>query len=69
MSVAVSAVSLLVAGLGIAKLSSPAIDAWSDGKELAFGAIVVTVITLSYLTARMLARRVSEAVTVPLEAA
>lgn len=69
MSVAVSAVSLLVAGLGIAKLSSPAIDAWSDGKELAFGAIVVTVIALSYLTARRLARRASEAVAIPLEAA
>ena len=69
MSVAVSAVSLLVAGLGIAKLSSPAIDAWSDGKELAFGAIVVTVIALSYLMAHLLARRVSQAVAVPLEAA
>lgn len=57
MSVAVSAVSLLVAAFGAAKLALPAIDAWSDGKELAFGAIVVAVIASSYLAARWLAQR------------
>lgn len=57
MSVAVSAVSLLVAAFGAAKLALPAIDAWSDGKELAFGAIVVALIAASYLAARRLARR------------
>jgi high-affinity nickel-transport protein len=56
MSLAVSSVSLLVAALGVAKLASPAIDRWSDGKELAFGSVVVGVIALSYLTARALAR-------------
>lgn len=56
MSVAVSAVSLLVAAMGIAKQVSPRIDAWSDGKELGFGAVVVAVIALSYLAARRLAR-------------
>ena len=57
MSVAVSSVSLLVAGFGAAKLAMPAIDAWSDGKEIAFGAIVCTVILGSYLLARVLAAR------------
>lgn len=57
MSVAVSGVSLMVAGFGAAKLALPVIDAWSDGKDLAFGAIVVSVIAGSYLYARRLAAR------------
>ena len=56
MGLAVSGVSLLVAGLGVAKLASPAIDGWSDGKEIAFGATVVAVIACSYVAARWLAR-------------
>jgi high-affinity nickel-transport protein len=55
MSLAVSSVSLLVAGLGIAKLAWPWVDDWSDGKELFFGLVVVAVIALSYLAARALA--------------
>lgn len=55
MGAAVAGVSLLVAALGLGKLLSPAIDAWTDGKELAFGAVVVAVIGLSYLLARHLA--------------
>ena len=55
MSLAVSMVSLLVAALGVGKLLSPTIDDWSDGKELAFGAVVVSVIALSYLVARAFA--------------
>jgi len=57
MSLAVSSVSLLVAALGAAKMVSPWIDGWSDGKELVFGAVVVAVIGGSYLLARRLARR------------
>jgi nickel/cobalt transporter (NiCoT) family protein len=56
MSVAVSSVSLLVAGLGIGKMASPWIDSWSEGKELAFGAVVVVVLAVSYLVASALAR-------------
>ena len=55
MGVAVSAVSLLVAALGVAKLLSPAIEGWSDGKEVALGAVVVGVMTASYLVAGWLA--------------
>jgi len=57
MSLAVSSVSLLVAALGAAKMVSPWLDEWTDGKELAFGAVVVAVIAGSYLLARHLARR------------
>jgi high-affinity nickel-transport protein len=57
MSLAVSAVSLLVAGFGAARLASPAVEAWGEGKELGFGAIVVAVLALSYLVARGLASR------------
>jgi len=57
MSLAVSSVSLLVAGLGLGKLVSPWIDQWSEGKELMFGAVVVLLIAVSYLVALWLARR------------
>jgi len=57
MSLAVSSVALLVAAFGMARLALPAVDAWSDGKEFAFGAIVVAVIASSYLIARNLAQR------------
>jgi high-affinity nickel-transport protein len=57
MSLAVSGVSLLVAGLGVAKLALPAVDAWSEGKELVFGAIVMATIALSFGAALLLARR------------
>lgn len=57
MGLAVSAVSLLVAALGAAKLASPAVDSWADGRELAFGGTVVFVIASSFLAALLLARR------------
>lgn len=57
MGLVVSGVSLLVAIFGLAKLASPAIDAWSDGKELAFGAALVAIIALSFVFAVRLTRR------------
>lgn len=56
MSLAVSAVSLLVAGFGAARLALPAIEQWSDGKELGFGLVVILLIATSYLAATTLAR-------------
>jgi len=53
MSVAVSAVSLGVAALGIARQLAPAVDTWTDGKELAFGAVVVGVMAASFMLARV----------------
>ena len=47
----------LLAALGAARMVSPLVDGWSDGKELVFGAVVVAVIGGSYLLARRLARR------------
>ncbi|MCL2345426.1 MAG: nickel transporter [Desulfobulbus sp.] len=57
MSLVVSGVSLLVAAFGAAKLLSPAIDAWSEGKELVFGGALVAVIALSFVVAVRLTRR------------
>ena len=57
MSLAVSGVALLVAAFGAARLALPSVDGWSDGKEVAFGALVVSLIGISYLVARNLARR------------
>jgi high-affinity nickel-transport protein len=57
MGLVVSAVSLLVAAFGAAKLLSPAVDAWSDGKELLFGVILVAIIGLSFVAAVRLTRR------------
>jgi high-affinity nickel-transport protein len=57
MSLAVSSVSLLVAAFGAVKLMLPAVDLWSEGKELAFGSLVVAVIALSFSAAVRLARR------------
>lgn len=56
MGAAVAAVSLLVAALGVGKLLSPAVGGWSEGKELALGAVVVGVIGLSYWFAMTAAR-------------
>jgi high-affinity nickel-transport protein len=57
MSLAVASVSLLVAAFGVARMLMPAVDAWSNGKELAFGVTVVLMILTSFVTARVLARR------------
>jgi nickel/cobalt transporter (NiCoT) family protein len=57
MGLVVAGVSLLVAGFGVAKFVSPTVDAWSDGKELAFGLLLVVIIAGSYLLAVRLVRR------------
>lgn len=56
MGLVVSAISLLVAALGAARLLSPAIDAWSDGKALVFGLVLVAIVGLSFLAAIRLTR-------------
>ena len=57
MGLVVSGVSLLVAAFGAAKLLSPTVDAWSDGKELLFGFLLVAIIALSFVAALRLSRR------------
>ncbi|NJD26136.1 MAG: nickel transporter [Betaproteobacteria bacterium] len=57
MGLVVSGISLLVAAFGAARLLSPAVDAWSDGKELAFGAALVVLIAASFAFAVRITRR------------
>lgn len=55
MSLVVGGISLLAAAFGIAKLALPAVDAWSEGKELAFGVAVIAVLAASFIVAVRLA--------------
>jgi high-affinity nickel-transport protein len=57
MGLVVSVLSLAVAGLSLAKWSFPAVEAWSQGSELSFGAAVIFVIATSFMFAMWLARR------------
>jgi high-affinity nickel-transport protein len=57
MGLVVSGISLLVAAFGAAKLISPAVDAWSEGKELVFGFMLVAIIALSFIAAIRLTQR------------
>lgn len=52
MTMAVAGVSLLVAGLGAARLLSASFEGWTDGKELAIGLTVILAIAASYGVAR-----------------
>ena len=56
MAVAVAGVSLLVAAFGVARLCSPWLAEWSEGKQLFFGASVLAVVTVSYGLARVTVR-------------
>ena len=51
MSLVVGGVRLLVTAFGVMKLALPAVDAWSEGRELVFGAGVVVVIAASFVPA------------------
>lgn len=57
MGLVVSGISLLVAAFGAAKLLSPTVEAWSDGKELLFGFLLVAIVALSFLAAIRLTQR------------
>jgi high-affinity nickel-transport protein len=57
MGLVVSVLSLAVAGLTLAKWSLSVVESWSQGKDLAFGAAVISVIAASFLLAMWLARR------------
>lgn len=56
MGLVISGISLLVAAFGAGKLLSPALDAWSEGKELAFGLLLVLIVALSFVAALKLTR-------------
>jgi high-affinity nickel-transport protein len=57
MSLAVAAVSLLVAALGAARYLSPVIDSWSEGRQLWLGAGVLSTVTLSAAVAGIWAQQ------------
>lgn len=57
MGLVVASLSLIVAAFGLAKLASPLVDQWSDGKELGFGLALIAVVVVGYLSAIQLARR------------
>ncbi len=52
----VAGASFVVAGFGMLKLSSPSVGAWSEGKELAFGGVLMAVLAGSFLLAMVVAR-------------
>jgi high-affinity nickel-transport protein len=57
MGLAVGLSSLAVAALGVARSALPGFAAWSEGREVEFGAAVVALVCGSYLGGRWLARR------------
>lgn len=57
MGTVVAILSLSVAGFSVARWSLPAIDAWSEGKDLILGSAVISVIAASFLLAMWLGRR------------
>lgn len=59
MGLSIGALSLLVAGYGIAKFFSPAVGAWSEGKEMTLGLAVIAVVYLNFLLAARLSRTVA----------
>jgi high-affinity nickel-transport protein len=66
---AVGAVSLLIAAFSAAKMLFPRLDAWSEGKELAFGAAVILVVFGSFVLGRALARGATPVRTAPVDPA
>lgn len=56
MALAVAGMSLLVAAYGLARMVSPDLEAWGEGKELALGFAVVGVIFVSFVLGLRLAR-------------
>ena len=57
MALSVAGISLAVGVFTVAKIVVPAVDAWAEGRELAFGAAVVAVVMLAFVTGTFAARR------------
>jgi high-affinity nickel-transport protein len=55
MGLAVGGASLLVAAFTLARLGWPALDAWTEGRELGLGAALIALVASSFLVARRLA--------------
>ncbi len=61
MALVVSAISLIVAAYGAARLFSPAIEAWGEGKELWIGITLVGFVLAGYVLAVRLPKRLPTA--------
>ena len=57
MGVAVGGISLLVAAIVAAKLLSPAVDSWSEGREWIVSTTLIAIVVISFLVASRLPRR------------
>lgn len=53
MGLVVGVTSLLVAAFASARMGSTTLDAWSDGRELLFGAAVIAIVGIGFVAARM----------------
>ena len=56
LALSISGVGLLIAGTAVASRTLPAVGAWTEGKELWFGAAVVAVMLASFAIGQQLAR-------------
>ncbi|MDA8416672.1 MAG: nickel transporter [Betaproteobacteria bacterium] len=56
MGLSIAGISLLVAFLGVIKITFPSVDIWSEGKGLFLGGIVVALIACSFMSAIWLTR-------------
>lgn len=54
MGLTIAGIALAVAGFGLAKYLSPAIDAWAEGSELLFGLTVMLAVLASFIVAARL---------------
>lgn len=57
MALTVAGISLVVGGFTVARILMPALEAWSDGRELWFGAAVVAAVLVAFFAAMRAARR------------
>ena len=55
MGMSIAVIALVVASFGLVKYVSPAVDAWAEGTELAFGLLVTVVVLASFAGALRLA--------------
>lgn len=69
MGLAVGALSLGVAALGVAKYFSGALDAWLEGRELALGLGVIALVAAAFAAAMLLAQRSGDAARRPARSA
>jgi high-affinity nickel-transport protein len=56
MALGVAAVSVAVGGFTVVKVLVPAVDAWTEGREIVFGATVVVAVVAAFVLGMRAAR-------------